>query len=142
MVLSNLTQGPIPNRKMTDLFFTLIFCSYVVLMCGVAALSFKDFKTNLLSKPLDSEGNVCGVDPGFEDFPYLFMLKFTEPYKSVCVKNCPVFDYAQMRYNSTGTYSKPITPVYFTNFTKAVESGTVFLNSWDKSGELRSDSRG
>ena len=100
-------------------------------MVAIGVVNFKDFKTDKLSSPLDSEGNICGKDKDFEEYPYLFIYKFDEPYKSVCVKECPKFDYNQMRYNSNGKNKTKIDPVYFEDFLDAVESSNLisYLNS-------------
>ena len=57
-------------------------------------------------KMLDSSGNDCGEGEA-EDFPFLLMQSVKSPYKSVCVKKCPQFDYNEMKYNSTGDLKEP-----------------------------------
>lgn len=45
--------------------------------------------------PYDSDGKFCGIDDGYEDYPYLFYTDVNPvlwaPY-SVCVKTCPMKD--------------------------------------------------
>ena len=50
-----------------------------------------------LTKIYDSSGNECGFG-ATKDYPYLFMQTFLKPYKSVCVKKCPKFDYNEIKY--------------------------------------------
>ena len=128
MVKFLLNKGPVVKRSMTDIICCAIFLLYIGGMVGVFFYKYKDFKLDLLKAPLDSEANTCGKDKGFEDYPYLFLFTFTEPYRSVCVKECPKFDYAQMRYNSTGKNSttKGIKPVYFEDFEDAVRDSKIF----------------
>jgi hypothetical protein len=58
-------------------------------------------------KLYDSSKNDCGVGEA-KDFPFLYMQTFKAPYKSVCVKECPHFDYNQIKYNSTGHLNRPV----------------------------------
>ena len=64
---------------------------------------------------LDSSGNECGKG-AYKEYKYLYFFNFDVPYSSVCVKKCPKFDYNQMKYNSTGTRSKPIEPMTYYQF--------------------------
>jgi hypothetical protein len=60
-----------------------------------------------LNKVYDSSGNICGQGAA-QEYPILFLQTFTAPYVSVCIKECPVFDYNQIKYNSNGvsTYTE------------------------------------
>lgn len=77
---------------------------------------------NDLTRIYDSEDNVCG-EGATADFPFLFMQNFDAPYKSVCVKECPQFDYNAIKYNipyngdtsKNPDYDKPLD---YENFSK------------------------
>lgn len=51
-----------------------------------------------LFAPLDSEGHICGFDPGYEEYPYMYIWDIEEAVtdlltvfdSAVCVKACPV----------------------------------------------------
>ena len=102
-----------------------------------------------LYKLYDSSGNDCGTGD-VKDYPLLYMQSFRSPFKSVCVKECPKFDYNQIKYNSTGSlnhkptnedtsaystlYLEASTPLYFIEFNEkyAGRSSTHTLNMDDK----------
>jgi hypothetical protein len=105
--------GPVKNRRLTDalccVIFVIVFIAYLI----VGLLYSMTQKTALMKKPLDSEARTCGVDDSVKDFKYLYMVKFSADYRSVCVKECPKVDYNQIKYNSTGTNTTAIKPVYY-----------------------------
>jgi len=51
-----------------------------------------------ITKIYDSSGNACGFGKT-TDYPILFLQTFSKPYKSVCVKKCPKFDYNAIKFN-------------------------------------------
>ena len=51
-----------------------------------------------MTKIYDSSGNVCGEGKAL-DFPVLYLQTFSKPYKSVCVWECPKFDYNAIKYD-------------------------------------------
>lgn len=113
-------DGPVRSRRMTDLLFCFIFL--LVFGAWIAVGIIYAIKGSPLNwdEVLDSEGRICGKSDGVRDFPYLYLLKWDAPYKSVCVRNCPKFDYNQIKYNSTGTNTTYIQPVYFENLTNVI----------------------
>ncbi len=121
-------QGPRLEKKCTDLFCCLIFVLFVGGMVFATFLHFPHSKINLMTTPRDSQGNICGHSDATKDYPYLYMVKFAAPYRSVCVKECLSFDYNQIRYNSDGKNTSVITPVTFDNFTDAVKAAGT---KWD-----------
>lgn len=138
-VPSKLLTGPNEQKKCTDLLCCLIF---VLLVGGIGFATFVHYpnsKIGLMTTPRDSVGNVCGVTAEVKDYPHLYMIKLSSPYRSVCVKSCPSFDYNQIRYNSTGTNSSAAPPVVsFEDFSDAVK---LHNTSWDgttKSAEIDS----
>lgn len=114
-------NGPVKENKFTDVFCCIFFLGYVAGMIAIVVLNLANSNIGSMREISDSEGNICGSDSGFEDYPNLMMFNFAAPYRSVCVKECPKFDYNQIKYNADGTNSSVIEPVYFENFTKAVE---------------------
>jgi hypothetical protein len=122
------SAGPREPKKCTDVACCLIFLLCVAGLIIAAFMHAPTSKIGLMSTPRDSVGNVCGVDEATKDYPYLLMYKFTSPYRSACVKQCPKFDYNQFRYNSSGTNTSAIAPVYWENFTQAVKQHNT---SWD-----------
>lgn len=122
-------NGPRKERRCTDICCCLLF---IILLGGMmTAVFFYSSKSHIkdLRNPRDSAGNQCGVTEGFEEYPMLFMTKVTEPFRSICVKECPKFDYNQIRYNSSGdNFTGPIQPVYAANFSQAVKDANT---SWD-----------
>lgn len=98
---------PVKLRKVTDL--GCLICFLVVVLTMFVSTIFILWLTNHhdMYKLYDSSGNDCGVDEA-KDYPFLFMQTLKAPYKSVCVKECPVFDYNQIRFNSTGQLNRPL----------------------------------
>ena len=121
-------QGPRESKKCTDMFCCLLFVLFVGGMVFATFVHFPHSKINLMTTPRDSQGNICGHSDATKDFPFLYMVKFSSPYRSVCVKECLIIDYNQIRYNSDGKNASVITPVTFENFTEAVKAAGT---SWD-----------
>ena len=110
---SRLANGPVRNRVLTDKFCCIVFAIFFIGWIVVGSIyASKSASLSSLDDVMDSEGNICGQDPNVKDYPYLFMVKFTANYRSVCVKSCPKFDYNQIKYNSTGTNTTYIQPVF------------------------------
>merc|ERR1712178_463089 len=88
--------GPMKERKSTDILCCLIFLVTLV-MCLV--LSIKGYwvgNFDELIAPIDSDGNLCGEDPGYEDYPYLYIFDIDSAINTgnifsygVCVNECP-----------------------------------------------------
>lgn len=119
--------GPLKFERFTDIFCLLLFALYVLALIIVGVLAASNGKIDSLTQPLDSEGKRCGLDSQYERFPKLLIFKFDSPYRSVCVDECPNFDYNQMKYNSTGRSTENyIQPVYFDNLTTTIETCNFF----------------
>lgn len=116
------TRGPHESDECTDIFCMIIFILYLVGMIGLVVFLYPKAHVGEMRSMLDSAGNKCGADKGFEDYKNLYMFKFTPPFRSVCVKECPKFDFNQIKFNSTGTATEAIEPVYFSNFSAAVKA--------------------
>ena len=118
-----LANGPVRDRRMTDIFCCICFALFFVAWLTLGILySFQGDKLDNLNDIMDSEGNYCGIDSNVRDNPYLFMVKFQANYRSVCVKVCPKFDYNQIKYNSTGLNTSAIEPLYYEQLSDIVKT--------------------
>ena len=76
-----------------------------------------------ITKIYDSSGNACGFDKA-KDHHLLYMQTYSKPYKSVCVKSCPKFDYNAIKYEKPHDKEVPVEengypgPMYFKEFAK------------------------
>lgn len=99
-------EGPIrnPKRGCTDGYFLafFLFVLFAMTCSSIYAYYYRDPQG--IGKMYDSSGNVCGQGDA-AGYSALFLQTFQAPYKSVCVDRCPVFDYNQARFNSTGVSS-------------------------------------
>ena len=88
------TDGPVHNRyrRVTDKFCCFVFLLYMLLMVIIGIWALTRSKHSNLHKVYDSSGNVCGRGDT-SAYPYLYMQNFRPPYRSVCVKSCPHFNY-------------------------------------------------
>jgi hypothetical protein len=88
------SDGPSKNhlRRITDKCCFFLFIVYLLLMIGTAIYAIQHSHADDIKSVYDSSGNMCGRD-GAKDYPYLYMQNFQKNYKSVCVKECPTFDY-------------------------------------------------
>ena len=93
-------NGPIDDesRKCRDCFCCFIFILIFLLMIVVAVFGFYKGKPSQLFYFYDTDGNACGYDKGYEDYPYLYFTDVVGGLKSfdtdkmlkaVCVKTCP-----------------------------------------------------
>lgn len=98
-------DGPIRDRfrRVTDKCCLLLFLLTLASMIGTTIYVLNNTDPNAISRVYDSSGNSCGNDNA-KDFPYLYLMSFKAPYKSVCVASCPTFDYNQIKYNADGLH--------------------------------------
>jgi hypothetical protein len=92
------------------IFFVAILMAIILAIFNITKTSnaIRDYS------PIDSKGNRCGEDASVKDFPYLLLVKFSEPLHSVCAKTCPRFDYNQIEFNADGkTPEKATSPEYY-----------------------------
>ena len=63
-------------------------------MVFIAIWSFAKSDLQRLLAPLDDDGNFCGVDDGYEDYPRVWWPDITDKTtiltNYVCVKECPL----------------------------------------------------
>lgn len=117
-------DGPIRDRfrSVTNKCCYLIFVLYLLAMIGTAIYGLQTSDADAISRIYDSSGNNCG-DGDAKDYPLLYLMTFKAPYKSVCVKSCPIFDYNQIKYNADGKHpaiagSSEAEPLDFKAFNK------------------------
>ena len=93
-------NGPIDDesRKCRDCICCFIFILLFLLCIVVAVFGFYKGKPAQLFYFYDEDGNACGHEKGYEDYPYLYFTNVISGLKnfdkdkilsSVCVKECP-----------------------------------------------------
>jgi len=92
---------PVKERRWTDCLCLLLFLAVCFTMIGTTVFILMRSDPEQMFKLYDSSGTDCGIGDA-KEYPLLYMQNFRRPYKSVCVKECPRFDYNQMRYNADG----------------------------------------
>ena len=83
-----LRNGPMINRKCTDMLFTIIFIISLVAYGITTEYGYRNGKPKQLFTPVDGDGKFCGYDEN-KDYPALYYVitptTLTEP-RAVCVK--------------------------------------------------------
>lgn len=116
-------DGAVKNRfrVVNDKICCLLFLLCMSLMISIMANTIDMSSNEVFLKTYDSSNNECGKDKA-NNYPFLYMLTYTEPYKSVCVANCPTFDYNQIKFNSEDKMSRQeavaIDPLDFKDFSR------------------------
>lgn len=116
-----LARGPVQPRGFTDIFCCVIFALFFLGFVVIGIIFGIKGDTLNYDQLLDSESQACGIDPAVRNYPYLYMIKFSKNYRSVCVKECPRFDYNQIKYNSDLSNGSYIQPVYFENISSVID---------------------
>ena len=62
LVDKDIANGPLTNRKCTDVFCCLFFVGYLVLLGLITDYSWKHSEKAKLLAPIDADGKLCGVD--------------------------------------------------------------------------------
>ena len=93
-------HGPISNRSCTDLLCCLIFTFSLIVFLVIGLFAWLNGNPELLVKPVDSDGNLCGHG-AYADRPYLLFFDITQcanptaalnfqcPTTQICVSSCP-----------------------------------------------------
>jgi hypothetical protein len=121
-----LSLGPVPKRSMTDIICCLIFLLVIIGFFTVGILFSVKSTSGSVTNVMDSSGNLCGVDTKVANYPYLYIYKFDARYRSVCVKECPKFDYNQIKNNANGKNTASIDPLYFESYSSVVKTTSRF----------------
>jgi len=121
--------GPVLNqdRKMTDKCCLLIFLLYITMMIASTFTALGRSSHEDLQKLYDSSNNACGFEET-KEYPILFMQNFESPYKSVCVKACPKFDYNAIKYGKDSPEYPG--PLYYDTFKNQL-AGKSFTHTHD-----------
>lgn len=97
VISEEVRDGPLPNRRCTDLLCCLIFTVFLVAMFVVGIVGFAHGEPDLLIYPYDSDGNQCGrPDHDASDYRYIYYAA-ADPTNGVsnytkyriCLKHCP-----------------------------------------------------
>ena len=85
-----LRDGPLKDRRCTDVFCFLVFLVFIAAMVVVGVFGFMNGDPALIIYPHDSSGNQCGR-PGTpaEKYPLLYFVDPDSTKFTVCVKECP-----------------------------------------------------
>lgn len=115
-------KGPIPDRfrTVTDTPCLLLYALFTLFMIGSSVWAFSHSSKSAFTLVRDSSGNICGQGAA-ANHPILYLQTFSAPYKSVCVSECPKFDYSQIRAAPGGAGNAdgdPTKPLYFGEFTR------------------------
>lgn len=127
--------GPVrnPDRRCTDKWCYVLFIITLLAMIAVAIWALMTADPRGIAKAYDSSGNICGKGIA-ENYPILYLQTFEAPYKSVCVSECPSFDYNQIKYNSNGISTYPeggiIPGLDFSEFSRSY-AGNSYTNAPD-----------
>jgi hypothetical protein len=89
-----LEDGPIKDRGCTDVICCMLFIAFWGATLFFSFNYFKKGDLNKVMRPVDFNGNPCGMMLA-KDYPYLFFGKLRTIDKdylkyTVCVKKCPV----------------------------------------------------
>jgi hypothetical protein len=131
-----LAKGPVKVRRATDVnsCIALLVC-FLLFFCAAAYFWYLE-TYSLLALPMDSDSTICGKDEEVKDYPFLYIVKFERPFRSVCVKECPKFDYNQIRYNADGrNYSYRLEPMYFEQYYPLVKDRINYQNVYRRKSE-------
>ena len=71
-VMKELKDGPIKKRKCTDCICLFVFFAFVGLMITITTYAYKNEQFSKFLTPTDADGNYCGLDDGFVDYPYVY----------------------------------------------------------------------
>ena len=117
-----------PFRKVTDRFCCVIFFAFLIILIGTSLYAHIKADKKGIRRVYDSTGNICG-EGAAADYPILYMQTFSSPYKSVCVKKCPYFDYNEMK---NGNKNEPPLNAFDFNLKYAGLSHTSNLDITEK----------
>lgn len=115
--------GPVRNRdrRCTDMWCYILFIITLLAMIATAIWALATSDPQGIAKVYDSSGNICGQGAA-ANYPLLYLQTFEKPYYSVCVSDCPTFDYNQIKYNATGVSSFNEAIIPYLNFNDFIKS--------------------
>jgi hypothetical protein len=85
-----MANGPLFNRRCTDILCLLVFFVFIGTYIGTAVHSYKNSNLNHLLRPVNGDGKLCGVDE-LAEYPNLYYIIREKDLelRAVCVKKCP-----------------------------------------------------
>ena len=97
IISEEVRDGPLPNRRCTDVLCCLLFTVFLVAMFVVGVVGFANGEPELLIYPYDSDGHQCGrPNHPARDYKYIYypgadpdsgLSNYTK-YR-ICLKHCP-----------------------------------------------------
>lgn len=89
-VNQEIENGPIQNRKCTDVLCLLLFIMFLGGYIWINVNAYKHGNVNKLLRPVNDDGKLCGVDE-LAEYPNLYYLvkASNKEERAVCVKECP-----------------------------------------------------
>ena len=87
----DLKEGPVKNRRCTDICFGFLFLFFLFAMVMVGSYGYSKGDPTLILYPFDSSGNQCGnSDYSTENYPYIYFSNPDDQERyNVCVEECP-----------------------------------------------------
>ena len=84
-------EGPLKDRKCTDLFFWFVFMAALVAYAFTSKFAWDNGHPRQLITPVDGDGKLCGLSKGYETYPFLYYIltKDSKEARAVCVMECP-----------------------------------------------------
>ena len=89
---AELSNGPLKDRKCTDILFFLIFVAFFSGYGYTSHYAFTNGKPNELFRPVNGDGMLCGVDTlqDYKKLYYIFSTADPTTPRAVCVDQCPL----------------------------------------------------
>jgi len=105
-----LANGPMEKRSCTDPLCCLFFVAFLAGMIGVAGYAITKGNPTLIGRGYDKDGYMCGIDSGYEDYPYLYFPIPTTGYLTytVCLKTCPTSADTSVQCKENSYYSPDV----------------------------------
>lgn len=96
-VNKKLSAGPFAERRCTDVLCCLLFAVFLGGMAAATVYGYMYGQPTNLVAPIDGDGNICGMTPGYEEYGHLFIGDITSGEADVqnvfdygiCVQSCP-----------------------------------------------------
>ena len=108
------------------MFCCLVFAVFLGGMAFLTGYGYQYGHPDKLLSPIGGDGNICGVSPGFEEYPYLFIADINMALTGnifkygVCVKSCP-------KTSQEAIQCKPTADVRSCNLSKEDKYGTTYF---------------
>lgn len=90
LVDPELKNGPLFNRKCTDVLCVLIFWLFIGVYGYTCVYAYQYSDPDKLLRPVNGDGQLCGVGD-LKDYPNLYYIirKSDKEPKAVCISKCP-----------------------------------------------------